>query len=109
MSRGLPYSLRLAMASAMKDQKASDAIVLECFEDITQELLGLTHEYDRSDLPFVIATMKIVSNSLMQVLNDSGREIVEKLTKNTACVMVDLDELRRQAKEGAEDGGDEKC
>lgn len=109
MSRGMPYSLRLAMATAVRDHKTANAIIVECFEDITHELLGLAAEYDRSDLPFVIATMKIVAQGLSSTLTKDGRELVDKLTSNTACITIDVEEMRRQAAEGKDHGGDEKC
>lgn len=107
MKPDLPYSVRLSVAVMTRNQEAVDGIINELFGTIGGELCEFARGYDFTDLPFVIATMKITANALSGILDDNGRGIVEKLVNHTACVTVDMEELRRQAR-GESDGEDEK-
>lgn len=104
----IPYSVRMAMAMMTRNKEMTGKVVTECFDGMTRKLLDVAHEYDPSDLPFVVATMRITASALSSLLDDSGRSFVENLVSHTACITIDASELRRQAAEGEEDGEDEK-
>lgn len=104
----IPYSVRMAMAMMTGKKEMTGKIVTECFDGMTRKLLGVAHEYDPSDLPFVVATMRITASALSSLLDDSGRSFVENLVSHTACITIDASELRRQAAGDEEDGEDEK-
>lgn len=108
MRNEVPYSVKLAMAMLAQNRELADKVVVECFDSMTKKMLAVTHEYDPSDLPFVVATMKITAQALSSILDDSGRSLVENLVSHTACITVDAEELRRQAAEEDEDGMDKK-
>lgn len=102
----IPISLRMTLAMMCNDRKMVDKLVCEAFESITHRLMAVVNGYDRSDLPFVIATMTITANSLKSLLNADGLGIVDKLVSNTTCMTVDADEFRKQMME--EEGSSEE-
>lgn len=106
MRSEIPYSVKLAMAMLAQNHELADKVVVECFDGMTKKMIDVAHEYDPSDLPFVVATMKITAQALSSILDDSGRSFVENLVSHTACITINAEELRRQAAEGEEDGGD---
>lgn len=103
----IPYSVQLAMAQAAHDEKAADRIVQECFYGMTKEFLAVIHSYDFVDLPFVLATMQLTACAVTPVMDENGRRFMENLMSHVSCVMVDVEELRRQAG-GKNDGGEEE-
>lgn len=105
----LPYSVRMAVAMLAHDQKMADEVVVDCFDAMTKKFLAVVHEYDATDLPFVVATMRITATALSSILDENGRSFVEKLVSHTSCITVDAEELRKQAAEEREQRGDEKC
>lgn len=100
----IPFSLKLTMAILSNDQKAANQIVAECIGTMTKRLLDVAHEYDYTDLPFVVAAMKISAQSLSLIMDESGRELAEKISSRTECIAVDLNEMKKQM----EEGGNEK-
>lgn len=104
MRNEIPYSVKLAMAMLAQNHELADKAVVECFDGMTKKMVAVAHEYDLTDLPFVVATMKITAQALSSILDDSGRSFVENLVSHTACVTINAEELRRQAAEGEEDG-----
>ena len=105
----LPYSVRMAVAMLVHDQKMADEVVVDCFDAMTKKFLAVAHEYDATDLPFVVATMRITATALSSILDENGRSFVEKLVSHTSCITVDAEELRKQEAEEREQRGDEKC
>lgn len=104
----IPYSVKMAMAIMTGNKEMTDKVVTECFDGMMRKLLGVAHEYDLIDLPFVVATMRITGSAFQSLLDDSGRSFVENLVSHTDCITIDASELRRQAAEEDENGGDEK-
>lgn len=104
MRNEVPYSVKLAMAMLAQNRELADKVVVECFDSMTKKMLAVAHEYDPSDLPFVVATMKITAQALSSILDDSGRSFSENLVSHTACVTINAEEPRRQAAEGEENG-----
>lgn len=104
----MPYSMKMAMAMMAGNREMTDKVVVECFDGMTKKLLAVAHEYDPTDLPFVVATMKITASALSSILDESGRKFADNLVSHTACITIDAEELRRQAAGGNEDGGEEE-
>lgn len=104
MRNEIPYSVKLAMAMLVRNREMADKVVVECFDGMTKKMLAVTHEYDPSDLPFLVATMRITAQALSSILDESGRSFVENLVSHTACVTINAEELRRQAAEGEKNG-----
>lgn len=104
----IPYSVKMAVAMMSGNREMVDKVVVDCFDSMTHKLTSVAREYDQSDLPFVVATMRITASALSSLLDDSGRSLVENLVSHTACITVDAEELRRQAAEEDEDGMDKK-
>ena len=103
MKPDLPISLKMTLAMLSGDRKQVDKVVNESFTALGHELMGVVNSYDFTDLPFVLAAMQITANSLMPLLDDSGRSLVEKMKAMTTVITIDADEMRRQA--GRHDDG----
>ena len=95
----IPFSAKLTMAILAKNPKATEQIIAECIGTMTKKFLDVAHEYDITDLPFVVATMQIAARSLSLILNDSGRALADKIANQTECMAVNLNELKNQMKE----------
>lgn len=104
MKPDLPISLKMTLAMLSGDRKQVDRVVNESFATLGHELMGVVNSYDFTDLPFVLAAMQITANSLMPLLDDSGRNLVEKMKAMTTVITIDADEMRRQA--GGHDDGE---
>lgn len=107
MKPDIPISLMLTLAMLANDQNEVDRVLNKCFSEMSHELMKVVSSYDFSDLPFVVATMRIVANALMPIMDESGRHLVEKLTSMVTAITVNADEMRHQAG-GAYDGEQEK-
>lgn len=106
MSRSdMPISLMLAMAMMSQNREMVDKVVCGAFEEITHRYMDVVNSYDKSDLPFLVATMLITGNSLKNLLNEDGLGIVNQLVSHTACMTIDAEEFRRQMKDN---GNEEK-
>lgn len=74
----LPYSVRMAVAMLAHDQKMADEVVVDCFDAMTKKFLAVAHEYDATDLPFVVATMRITATALSSILDENGQQLCRK-------------------------------
>lgn len=95
----IPFSVKLTMAMLAQNREATGKIVAECIGEMTWKFLGVAHEYDYADLPFVVATMRITAKSLSLILDDNGRSLADTIESHTECAAVDLKELMRQMRE----------
>ena len=107
MKSDMPFSVMLTLAMLSSDRGTVDRLANRCFAEIGNELMKVVNSYDVSDLPFVVAAMRITADSLMPVMGESGRRLAEKMTSATTIITVDADEMRRQAG-GNDDGGTEE-
>lgn len=94
-----PYAIRMTLALMAQNRELKRKIMAECLEEMTEKLVNVAREYDVLDLPFVIAAMKTVSTALWSALDDEGRKLADNLVKSTSCVMINEEELRKQAQE----------
>lgn len=101
----IPFSVKLTMAMLAQNREATSKIVAECIGEMTQKFLNVAHEYDYTDLPFVVATLRLTAQSLSLMIDDSGRALADTILSHTECAAVDLKELIKQMKE---DDPDEK-
>lgn len=104
----IPYSVKMAVAMMSGNREMADKVIVDCFDSMTHKFTSVAGEYDQSDLPFVVATMRITASALSSLLDENGRSFVEKLVSHTACITINAEELRRQAAEGEEDGEEEE-
>lgn len=107
-NNSVPITVLMAMASMSGDSEQFTKVVCEAYRELTQKLLKVVHEYPTADLPFIVATMLITANTVRGMLTDSGKNIVEQFLRNTTTVVVDKEELARQAGLEADGGGEEK-
>lgn len=94
-----PYYERLFQAVMVNDHDTIDAIIQECFVEMTHKFIGVVREYDFNDLPIVVAVMKVAARTLEMALDEDGKNFVSQLSSMTSSIAINLDELRRQAGE----------
>ena len=99
-----PYCERLFEAVMAQDADAIESIIQDCFVQMTHGFMGVVTGYDYNDLPIVVAVMKVMERTLEMTLDETGKEFVQMISNRTSSVAIDLDELRRQAKEAHENG-----
>ena len=95
----MPFSLRMTLAMLSGDRQAVDRVAVECIGEMVARFLNVAHEYDHTDLPFVVAAMRTVSNSIYMVLDDHGKSLADTISNRVHCIGVNMDELRKQMKE----------
>lgn len=98
----MPFELKLTLAVLSGDKNAVSNVIASCMDGVTRKLVDVAHSYHPNDLPFVVAGMRIVSSTLSQMMTDKGRELSDAIVNRTQCIAVDVEELKRQMKEGEE-------
>lgn len=99
MKPDMPISQMLTLAMLTNDRAEVDRVVNKCFSEMGHELMKVVNSYDFSDLPFVVAAMRITASSLMPIMGKNGQQLVERMTSMTTAITIDADEMRRQAGE----------
>ena len=90
-----PYAVQLAFAQLANNTDATNKIMNASIGGMTQELLALAHSYAPEDLPFVLASMKLLSNA-MPVLDDSGRQLMDLILEHTTCITIKDDAFQKE-------------
>lgn len=99
-------SVGITAAIMAGDSGTANRLISEALNETTGRLVGFGNEYHYIDLPFVVAGMKIVAQSLELMLDESGRKFANNIVSSTQCTAIDLGELIKQMKED-QDGGTE--
>lgn len=92
----LPYTVQLAFAQLANNTEATNKIMSASIGGMTQELLALTHSYAPEDLPLVLAAMKLLSNAMLPVLDDSGRQLMDLILEHTTCITIKDDAFQKE-------------
>lgn len=101
----IPYSVQAGMMSAVGNEAAVVAIIQNCLQDVSKTFMNdIIYKYDRLDLPFVLAAVKVTADSLESFLDNDDKEIYKGILSQTKCIAIDASELRRQAKEENNNG-----
>lgn len=103
----IPFMTRLQMAAMLNSAELCNHTFEEALGEMTERCTGFAQTYDRLDLPFVIASMKIVSGALESILKDDEKDMVKMLLDHTSSVVINASELRKQKKEVQDDGDSE--
>ena len=98
----MPYSLKILLAMMAGNKDAVAGIIVQCIDDMAYRFMDAAHEYDHSDLPFVVASMRMVSNSLYMMMDEEGKKFADSISEHTHCVAVDVEELKKQIKSGGQ-------
>ena len=94
MSRPLvPYSVQMAAALLCHDEAAATRITGVALDDMAGNLFQFMNSYDPNDLPFIVATLKIVTPMFEDIMNEHGKQICEGIVKSTTAIRVDMDML----------------
>ena len=102
--KGMPYSLKIANAIMVRDYATVEKIYQEAIGNMAQSCCKVVESYSYSDLPLVLASMQIVVNSMKGSLNEGGLSVMNQLIGHTSCIVINAEELRRQAEGGSADG-----
>ncbi len=106
MAHKMPYSVKIAKAIMTGDYATVENIYQEALGDMAKSCCKMVENYSFTDLPLVLAAMQIVVNSMKGSLNEGGLRVMEQLISHTSCIVIDAEELRRQAG-GGDAGGNE--
>lgn len=104
----IPYSTRLAMAILSRNRQLQEKVITSAFEEMTHRFTAVINSFDHSDLPFAVATMLITGYAVKNLLPPDGVELVDKLVSMTQTMTIDMEELRRQAREESDGGYEER-
>lgn len=92
----LPYTVQLALAQLANDTEATNKIMSASVGCMTQELLAFAHSYASEDLPLVLVAMKLLSNAMLPVLDDSGRQLMNHIMEHTTCITIKSDAFQKE-------------
>lgn len=92
----LPYTVQLAFAQLANNTEATNKIMSASIGGMTQELLALAHSYAPEDLPLVLASMKLLANAMLPVLDDSGRQLMDLIMGHTTCITIKDDAFYKE-------------
>ena len=84
----------MATALVGKNKDAAAHIMTMALESVGNDLIAVANSYDRSDLPFVVASLRLMAEALSGMMNDSGRIIADSIVSNTMTCGVDGAALR---------------
>ena len=104
----LPYSVLLSMALMSRNSRLQEKVITSAFEEMTHRFTAVLNSFDQSDLPFAVATMLITANAVKNVLPDDGKKLIDLLTSRTHTMTINMEELRRQAREEGDGGVSER-
>ncbi len=96
----IPFGLQMATALIGKNEGAASRITAQAIDSISHDLIAVANSYDMNDLPFVIASMKILSEALSGALNESGKIICDSIVNNTTAISFNADALREALEHG---------
>lgn len=102
--KGMSYSVKIAKAIMAGDYVTVQKACQEAMGDIAQSCYKVVESYSFTDLPIVLASMQIVVNSMKGLPNEGGLGIMNQLIDHTSCIVINTEELRRQAEGGNADG-----
>lgn len=88
---------------AGKSDEAHD-IIGHALAEMTNGACQFAQSYPYDDLPFVVASMKVVANALEQILSPDGKALADTIYERTDSIVVNATEFLRQVKGG--DGND---
>ena len=96
MSEKIPYNVQMPFALAAGKDEEAGKIMAQVFGEVTGKACGISSEYDRSDLPFVVAGLRAAANVLENVLDDKGKTFANSLLSRTRYVTLDASEMKKQ-------------
>ena len=93
------YTLKIEQALKAGDKGVAIEMIGEALESMTKMVLEQSEKVPALDLPFFIAALQLLGKSMMSILGDGGREMVQLIVENTGFVAIDMSELTRQLHE----------
>ena len=100
----VPYNTQVQFALlAGKGDEVHD-IIGRALAEMTSGACQFAQSYPYDDLPFVVASMKVVANALEQILDPDGKVIADAIYERTDSIVVNATEFMRQAKGGDGNG-----
>lgn len=94
----MPYTVRMLLSRLEGNGEAANKAMEECMTSATGNILKVARMYDELDLPFVIAAMKVVAETMKNTLTESGKDLVDFAVESTTCIAVNVSEIERRSK-----------
>lgn len=104
----MPYTVRMLISRLEGNREEANKTLEECMTSATGNILKVARMYDEADLPFVIAAMKILAETMKNTLTESGKNLVDFAVESTACIAVNLSEIERESTSRQERRADEE-
>ncbi len=96
----IPYSMQVSMALLTGDRNKANEIMATALGEIAQRVFSLAGEYVAPDIVFVIAAMKILTDSITPTLDESSQRVIQQLVENTTCITMNVETLRQMMDNG---------
>lgn len=93
-----PYTVRMLISRLEGNSEKANKILEECMTSTTGDILKVVRMYNEMDLPFVIAAMKILAETMKNTLTESGKSLVDFAVESSTLITVNVSEIERQSK-----------
>ena len=93
------YTLKIEQAIKSGDKETAICLIGEALGSMTKLVLEQSEKVPALDLPFFVAAIQLRGKSMVGILEDGGREMVQLIVENTGVVAIDLGELKKQLHE----------
>ena len=104
--RNIPYVYKIEeeirKAAITGDGADAARLISEALNDIGGGVAALVDQYPYADLPLVMAALLTTYNGLCSVVGPEGKEMADSIVQMTGCVVIDLEELVKQSRDGEE-------
>ena len=106
-SSNIPYVYKIdeeiRKAKITGDVSGVNRLISESLNEIGRKISMLVNQYPYADLPLVMAALLTTYNGLCSVVGPEGKEMADSMVQMTGCVVIDLEELVKQSRDGEED------
>lgn len=93
------FTKQIVDAVLLKDRTLANALTQSAMQSIGQEIVKIIESHPTSDLPLVIACMRIVASSFEGILPDSGKLMASHLVDMTESIVISKDDFLKQMRE----------
>lgn len=98
----ISYNAQVQFALLAGKSNEVHDIIGRALAEMTNGACQFAQNYPYDDLPFVVASMKVVTNALEQILDSDGKVIADAIYERTDSIVINATEFMRQAKGGQE-------
>ena len=96
MQTNQSFTVQIVSAIRHNDRALANALPQSALQSIGQEIVKIVEDHPTSDLPLVIASLRITASAFEGILPDSGKLMASHLVNLTESIVVNKSELLRQ-------------